>query len=108
MSTLKYISTSPFLAAKLEDRTAQIGVIGLGYVGLPLVLLFSEQKFRVTGFDIDQKKVDTVQQGGSYIVRIIVTDHSSYDYAAIVKEANLVIDTRNATKGIQNPKIVRC
>jgi UDP-N-acetyl-D-glucosamine dehydrogenase len=37
-----------------------------------------------------------------------VTDHSSYDYAAIVEEANLVIDTRNATKGIQSPKVVRC
>jgi UDP-N-acetyl-D-glucosamine dehydrogenase len=74
MSTLEYISTSPSLAAKLEDRTARIGVIGLGYVGLPLVLLFSEQKFRVTGFDIDQKKIDTLQQGGSYIVRIPGTE----------------------------------
>jgi UDP-N-acetyl-D-glucosamine dehydrogenase len=74
MSTLEYISTSPSLAAKLEDRTARIGVIGLGYVGLPLVLLFSEQKFRVTGFDIDAKKVSTLTEGGSYIVRIPGTE----------------------------------
>src|SRR5579885_1131889 len=71
MSTLEYISISPSLAAKLEERIACIGVVGLGYVGLPLVLLFSEQKFRVTGFDIDQKKVETLTAGGSYIYRIL-------------------------------------
>jgi UDP-N-acetyl-D-glucosamine dehydrogenase len=76
MSTLEYISTTPSasLTAKLEDRTARIGVIGLGYVGLPLVLLFSEQKFRVTGFDIDARKVSVLTQGGSYIVRIPETE----------------------------------
>ena len=42
----------------------------MGYVGLPLALLYSEQKFPVTGFDIDQKKVDTLTNGGSYIFRI--------------------------------------
>jgi UDP-N-acetyl-D-glucosamine dehydrogenase len=62
------------LASKLDNRTAKIGVIGLGYVGLPLVLLFSEQKFKVTGFDIDQKKVRVLSQGGSYIVRIPETE----------------------------------
>ncbi len=75
MSTLEYILTpSNSLTTKLENRTARIGVIGLGYVGLPLVLLFSEQKFRVTGFDIDEKKVKTLSEGGSYIVRIPGTE----------------------------------
>ncbi len=55
---------------KIEDRTARIGIIGLGYVGLPLALLFSEERFPVTGFDIDRSKVDTLNAGGSYIVRI--------------------------------------
>src|SRR5579863_4307225 len=54
----------------IEQRQARIGIIGLGYVGLPLALLFSEQKFSVTGFDIDQRKVETLNQGGSYIYRI--------------------------------------
>jgi len=45
---------------------------------------------------------------GQYDCVVIVTDHSSYDYAQIVAEANLVVDTRNATKGIQSAKIVRC
>src|SRR5271163_4223380 len=55
---------------KIEDRTARIGIIGLGYVGLPLTLLFSEERFCVTGFDIDQTKVDRLNQGESYIHRI--------------------------------------
>ena len=55
---------------KIESRTAKVGVIGMGYVGLPLALLFSEQKFPVTGFDIDKKKIDVLQSGGSYIYRI--------------------------------------
>ena len=55
---------------KIKQRQARVGIIGLGYVGLPLALLFTEQKFAVTGFDIDQRKVDTLAQGGSYIYRI--------------------------------------
>jgi UDP-N-acetyl-D-glucosamine dehydrogenase len=58
------------LQNKIQQRQARIGIIGLGYVGLPLALLFSEQKFSVTGFDIDRRKVDTLAQGGSYIYRI--------------------------------------
>ena len=58
------------LKSKIKQRQAQVGIIGLGYVGLPLALLYSEQKFQVTGFDIDQRKVDTLAKGGSYIYRI--------------------------------------
>src|SRR5277367_4675108 len=58
------------LISKVQERQARIGIIGLGYVGLPLALLYSEQKFRVTGFDIDARKVDTIAKGGSYIYRI--------------------------------------
>ena len=58
------------LKNKIQHRQARVGIIGLGYVGLPLALLFSEQEFAVTGFDIDQRKVDILAQGGSYIYRI--------------------------------------
>ena len=58
------------LKGRIESRKAKVGIIGLGYVGLPLALLYSEQKFAVTGFDIDQRKVDTLTKGGSYIFRI--------------------------------------
>jgi UDP-N-acetyl-D-glucosamine dehydrogenase len=45
---------------------------------------------------------------GQYDAVVIVTDHSSYDYKAIVEQSQLVVDTRNATRGIHSPKIVRC
>src|ERR1700760_4431037 len=56
--------------SQVEKRDLRVGIIGLGYVGLPLVLLFSEQGFRVTGFDIDAAKVDRLNAGQSYIHRI--------------------------------------
>lgn len=55
---------------RLKSRTARIGVIGLGYVGLPLSLLLAEAGFKVTGFDIDDKKVTDLEAGRSYIFRI--------------------------------------
>jgi UDP-N-acetyl-D-glucosamine dehydrogenase len=58
------------LKKKIQQREARVGIIGLGYVGLPLALLYSEKKFKVTGFDIDRRKVDTLAKGGSYIYRI--------------------------------------
>src|SRR6202012_1098450 len=58
------------LNSRIADRPARIGILGMGYVGLPLALLFSEQGFPVTGFDIDAVKVSTLNAGGSYIVRI--------------------------------------
>ena len=59
---------------KLDTREARIGIIGMGYVGLPLALLFSEERFRITGFDVDLRKVDTLNRGGSYIERIPGTE----------------------------------
>jgi UDP-N-acetyl-D-glucosamine dehydrogenase len=58
------------LKSKIEQKQARVAVIGLGYVGLPLALLYTEQEFSVTGFDIDARKVSTLDQGGSYIYRI--------------------------------------
>jgi UDP-N-acetyl-D-glucosamine dehydrogenase len=74
--TTQSVSTTLFseLKTKIEARQARVAVIGLGYVGLPLALLYTEQKFPVTGFDIDQRKVSTLAQGGSYIYRIPATE----------------------------------
>jgi UDP-N-acetyl-D-glucosamine dehydrogenase len=58
------------LLDSIQNRTATVGVIGLGYVGLPLVLLFAESGFRVVGFDVDDKKVQALHRGESYIRHI--------------------------------------
>jgi UDP-N-acetyl-D-glucosamine dehydrogenase len=58
------------LKNKIEQKKARVAVIGLGYVGLPLALLYTEQKFSVTGFDIDARKISILDQGGTYIFRI--------------------------------------
>jgi UDP-N-acetyl-D-glucosamine dehydrogenase len=58
-----------FLEA-VRTRTARVGVIGLGYVGLPLVLLFEEQGFPVIGFDVDTQKTSALNRGESYIKHI--------------------------------------
>lgn len=54
----------------IDKRTASVGVIGLGYVGLPLVLEFIRTGFRVRGFDLDEKKIRLLKQGKSYIKHI--------------------------------------
>jgi UDP-N-acetyl-D-glucosamine dehydrogenase len=58
------------LLNKIETKKAVVGVIGLGYVGLPLVKTFLQKGFRVMGFDIDAKKVDMLNRGKSYIRHI--------------------------------------
>lgn len=55
------------LEQKISDKSALIGIIGLGYVGLPLARAFIEGGYRVLGFDVDQAKVDQLQAGKSYI-----------------------------------------
>jgi UDP-glucose/GDP-mannose dehydrogenase family protein len=58
------------LIARLAERSARIGVIGLGYMTLPLVRRLAEQGFAVLGFDIDPDKVERLNRGGSYIRHI--------------------------------------
>ena len=55
------------LLKKIKSKKANVGIIGLGYVGLPIVLEFSKAGFPVTGFDIDNRKVESLKQGKSYI-----------------------------------------
>ncbi len=88
------------LKSKIQQRQARVGIIGMGYVGLPLALLYSEQKFHVTGFDIDQRKVDTLAKGGSYIYRITTEEiqaakahgfTATSDYAQITQMDAIII-----------------
>lgn len=62
------------LLEKISDRSALIGIVGLGYVGLPLMLRYSEVGFRVLGIDIDEEKVRRLNKGESYIEHISGTE----------------------------------
>src|SRR5258708_26043463 len=62
------------LEMKFANRTANVGIIGLGYVGLPLALLFTEAGFPVTGFDVDSQKIEKLSTGESYIYRVPSTE----------------------------------
>ncbi|HUK25579.1 MAG TPA: nucleotide sugar dehydrogenase [Terriglobales bacterium] len=100
--TTSTVATTPFaeLQSRIAARQARVAIIGLGYVGLPLALLYNEQKFPVTGFDIDQRKVSTLQDGGSYIYRIAAADiqqarrsgfEATSDYARLVQMDAIII-----------------
>ena len=72
------------LAELIQTKQARIGVIGLGYVGLPLIRAFTAAGFRCLGFDVDQAKVDKLKAGHSYIKHIdssaiaeLIADNSS-------------------------------
>ncbi|MBA2379933.1 MAG: nucleotide sugar dehydrogenase [Blastocatellia bacterium] len=54
----------------IGDNSARIGVVGLGYVGLPLIVEFAQKGFEGIGFEVDQKKIDDVNAGVSYIVDV--------------------------------------
>lgn len=58
------------LRRKIHDRSARLGVIGLGYVGLPLAVEMAREGFRVTGIDLDTKKVESVNAGMSYVLDV--------------------------------------
>ena len=62
--------TARALSAKIESRQATVGILGLGYVGLPQTLAFSKAGFPVLGFDVDDSKVDQLNRGESYIAHI--------------------------------------
>jgi UDP-N-acetyl-D-glucosamine dehydrogenase len=75
----KAVAQNEVLAAfnrRVKQKTVQVGIVGLGYVGLPIALLFSGKGISATGFDIDSAKVNRLQQGRSYIKHIPEADIS--------------------------------
>jgi len=62
------------LRTKIKNKEAQIGIIGLGYVGLPLAVEFAKVGFNVTGFDTDEKKICNINEGLSYILDVSSKD----------------------------------
>src|SRR3989339_1695046 len=76
------------LEQKIKDKSAQVSVIGLGYVGLPLAVELSKAGFSVTGIDTDIDRVHNVKNAIPYIL-----DVESKDVKRLVKEASLVATT---------------
>ena len=81
------------LMRKIDSREARIGVIGLGYVGLPLAVEFANAGFHVTGIDVDPKKVATIRAGKSH-----VEDVTAEEVAPLVKQ-EAVASRRPTTVG---------
>jgi UDP-N-acetyl-D-glucosamine dehydrogenase len=88
------------LIEKIESKSAKIGIIGLGYVGLPLVIEFCRAGFKVFGFDIDADKVELLVQGKSYIKHI--------DDSQITQCANLFSPTSDFSRLSEMDCILIC
>ena len=58
------------LKDKIDDKTFTVGIVGLGYVGIPLSLGFACKEIKVLGFDIDENKIETLSKGESYLEHI--------------------------------------
>jgi len=81
-------ATKEILIKKLKDKTAKIAILGLGYVGLPLAVVFGEAGFQVTGVDPDKRKIDALAGGKSYI-----PDVKTETVAKLVKNGLLTATT---------------
>src|SRR6187200_1771251 len=79
------------LLGRIHDRTAVVGVIGLGYVGLPLAVEFAKAGFRVIGYDVSKRVVDLINRGESHI-----QDVPSKEIAALVKSGKFMASTDEA------------
>src|SRR6185503_11287781 len=76
------------LQAKIDDRSAVVGLVGLGYVGLPLAVEFGKAGFKVVGYDVSERVTTLLMQGRSHI-----QDVSSSDIAALVRSGHFVATT---------------
>lgn len=79
------------LINKLENKSARVAVLGLGYVGLPFAVVFAEAGFQVTGIDPDTRKVEALMRGESYVL-----DVSSETVASLVADGHLTATTNYA------------
>ncbi|MEE8574178.1 MAG: nucleotide sugar dehydrogenase, partial [Thermodesulfobacteriota bacterium] len=94
-------TTCQQLLEKINAKKAKIGIIGLGYVGLPIVLRFSEEGFRVVGFDIDPKKVNSLNRGRSYLEHI-----PSKKISSIVKSKTNGFRATTETKELKTVDVI--
>ena len=90
------------LLEKLRSREALIGIVGLGYVGLPLSLTYAEVGYQVLGLDIDQAKADTINQGKSYI------EHIDGERVARVRQDQLFEATTDYARAVEADALILC
>ena len=97
-------ATSPAtqLEDKLQNRTARIGVVGLGYVGLPLLRAFFRAGFPVIGYDVDQQKIDQLERGESYL------KHLGEDFAAELAKSDKFVATADPQGLAEADVIILC
>ncbi|MFO7664773.1 MAG: nucleotide sugar dehydrogenase [Chloroflexota bacterium] len=103
------------LLRRITNREAQIGIVGLGYVGLPLAVAFTEEGFRVVGVDVDPDKVDALNRGKSYVEDVpsavldkIVGDGrltAATDYAALAAVDAISICVPTPLRKTKDPDI---
>src|SRR5260370_1479464 len=90
------------LVAGFRDHTAKIGIIGLGYVGLPLLRTAAERGFSALGFDIDRTKVALLNAGGSYLA------HISPESLAAVRQSGRLAATDDFSRLGEVDAIILC
>jgi UDP-N-acetyl-D-glucosamine dehydrogenase len=82
------MKTANLLQEKIVSKKAKVAVIGLGYVGLPLAISFAQKGYTVFGIDTNQKRIERLQQGESYI-----TDVKSKDFSSYIRKGSLIPST---------------
>lgn len=107
--------TKKKLLSRIETRQAKIGIVGLGYVGLPLAVAFAEVGFQVIGVDVVQSKVDALNRGESYVedvpdsqLKPLVTDgrlRASSDYAVLAEADTISICVPTPLRKTKDPDI---
>ena len=90
------------LLEKLRSRQALIGIVGLGYVGLPLSLAYAEAGYRVLGLDINQRQVDLINQGKSYI------DHIDASRIAQFRQDQRLAASTDFSKSVKADALIIC
>ncbi len=112
---MRYSATAEHLLKKIDDKSAVVGIIGMGYVGLPLMHAFCKAGFRVLGFDVDESKVRVLNEGGSYIKTIdaaMISAHraaglfeATADYARIAGADAVLICVPTPLDKFRNPDL---
>lgn len=102
--TSHMVATSPAsqLETKIRERTAHVGVVGLGYVGLPLLRAFFQAGFPVVGYDVDPKKIDMLKRGESYL------KHLGEDFVRDLAKSPKFLPTANPADLAKADAIILC